>query len=71
MVGDYNTMVYIAAQDPNCSLRVIGKPFFKSGYGIALQKKLLMNINIHSEISSVWEIWYIIGTGSPVEGNLV
>jgi polypeptide N-acetylgalactosaminyltransferase/glutamate receptor 1 len=31
-------MVYIAAQDPNCSLRVIGEPFFRSGYGIALQK---------------------------------
>ena len=38
LVGDYNTVVYIAAQDPDCSLRVIGEPFFKSGYGIALQK---------------------------------
>ena len=38
LIGDYNTLVYIAAQDPNCSLRVIGEPFFKSGYGIALQK---------------------------------
>lgn len=38
LVGDYNTVVYLAAQDPDCSLRVIGEPFFKSGYGIALQK---------------------------------
>ena len=38
LIGDYNTMVYIAAQDKNCSLRVIGEPFFKSGYGVALQK---------------------------------
>lgn len=38
LIGDYNTVVYIASQDPDCSLRVVGKPFFKSGYGIALQK---------------------------------
>ena len=38
VIGDYNTIVYMAAQDPNCSLRVIGEPFFTSGYSIALQK---------------------------------
>ena len=38
LVGDYNTLVYLAAQDPDCSLRVIGESFFKSGYGIALRK---------------------------------
>ena len=35
---DYSTLVYHAAKDKDCSLRVLGKPFFKSGYGIAFPK---------------------------------
>ena len=38
LFDDYSTSVYHAANDEDCALRVVGKPFFKSGYGIALQK---------------------------------
>ena len=38
LIDDYNTLVYIASQDPDCSLRVLGEPFFKSAYAIALQR---------------------------------
>lgn len=36
--GDYSTLVYNAAKAKDCALRVVGKPIFQSGFGIAFQK---------------------------------
>ena len=35
---DYTTLIYHAGKDKECSLQVLGKPFFNSGFGIAFPK---------------------------------
>ena len=40
-IGDEPTLLYAASKQKNCQLRLVGKSFFQSGFGLAFPKKSL------------------------------
>ena len=49
-MGDYPTFETFAAKSPNCSFKVVGKPFFQSGFGLALAKNSSLTVKISEAI---------------------